>query len=38
MRDFYNKKDTWYATWPEDVEQRAFVMYVPFSVSLVFPC
>ncbi|KAK0213777.1 GH16 beta-1,3-glucan recognition protein [Armillaria fumosa] len=26
MRDFYNKKDTWYATWPEDVEQRAFVI------------
>ena len=26
MRDFAKQQDTWYKTWPEDVEQRAMVV------------
>jgi hypothetical protein len=28
MRDFAKAKDQWYSTWPQNVEDRAMVMYV----------
>ncbi|KAG6873720.1 hypothetical protein C0995_012186 [Termitomyces sp. Mi166 len=31
MRDFNNDIDTWYATWPQNADDRAFRMYVPLS-------
>jgi hypothetical protein len=27
-RDFFNAKDTWLPTWPENNDDRSFVMYV----------
>ena len=32
MRDFLMAQDKWYPTWPQNVEDRAFVMYVFFLV------
>jgi len=26
MSDFAKKQDEWYSTWPQDTEERAFVM------------
>ena len=28
MREFIKHKDKWYTTWPESVEDRAFIMWV----------
>lgn len=34
MRDFLSAKDQWFPTWPQNIEDRAFVMYVQLMVPI----
>jgi hypothetical protein len=31
MRDFAMAQDKWYSTWPQNLEDRAMIMYVPWG-------
>ena len=33
MRDFWLAKDQWYPSWPQDINDRALVMYVQLTIS-----